>query len=210
MLYVFLLSFSLRSLRVIFILSLVFFVGEFPWKACFPHRQEFSRALRFAWWLKRNKLQWKSSRCGSSRRVFRAIFQRCEGCVPVWQLRDENCEKLWEKSRRFRLLFASAFSVSSTLEFSRRAQPNKDHTHISAMKWLKAVYIIPTTFGASEEIAKRRTARRSLTTSKTLRLARSDANSKNRFHLLLTKNSFSPRFSHRLVRCVTLVCSLWK
>lgn len=62
-------------------------------------------------------------------------------------------------------------------------------------KWLRSVYIIPTTLSSNEETVKSAAARRSRVTSKELWLADSGTNSKIYFHLLPTRNSFSPRFS---------------
>lgn len=124
-----------------------------------------------------------------------AHFQRDEGWFPVPLFWDDKRGKWRWKFFRFRLRCAPAFFPFSVILIfqqdttHRPATPPKTGT-----KWLKTVYIIPTTFSSNDKIVKRIARRRSRVTSKTLRLAAGVTNSKIYFHLLPTETRFLPAF----------------
>lgn len=189
-------------------------------KRDFSFEASFHEGICLAWWLNRHKANGKIS-VFLRVRGFRAKmwrnscdFQRPEGWFLEPLLWDEIRGNPLQNISRFRLLLSSAFSSESGLWFSSWGLPTASHASRIAVKWLKAVYIIPSTDTSKDETAKTRSTRRSLATSKTLRLAHSASNSKHFFHLLPTRNSFSPRFlcsaSHTQNFLCASCCVLWK
>lgn len=185
-------------------------------KAWFHRRGKTPRRLCIAWWLKRNKANgkvamWKFFLLPA--RIFAQKVGAIDGASSGARVTfsSVNCGMdIVKIQMTIRAPFSLCIFLAARFQFSIRAQPSDGHAPKLVVKWLKTVYIIPSTLSSNGEFVKSLSGRRSRAISKAPRLARAVANSKIYFHLLPTENSFSPRFSFLQLFCSPLMCWLWK
>lgn len=163
-------------------------------------RSEFSRRHLPRMMAAATQSQWKIVRFPSRAEFSRkkaAQFVRlpaARGSISRAAIVGWNSEKILAKHLSIQALaFLCIFTRVGTLIFQLGAAA-ESHAPRIAVKWLKAVYIIPSTDTSKEEIVKSCSSRRSQATSKTLRLARSASNSKHFSISYRLETRFLPAF----------------